>query len=243
MTKTSCIPNIITLAGIFAGFTSIIASINNNYMMASYFILLAFLFDGLDGKTARLLHAESALGLQLDSLADTISFGVAPAILAYQYVLCNYNIFGLLTAYFFIVCGVLRLARFNISSKHDSSVFIGLPIPAAACAIASCILFLNNPSDSIVYSNEHIFFIIFINCLSFLMVTNLHYPSIKKVDFLVHRQHLVVMFILLIFLVVSLYYEFIMFILFLIYILSGIMLSFLHRRDEYPTSEDVEEVK
>ena len=242
MSKISYIPNIITLAGIFAGFTSIIASINNNYIMASYFILLAFLFDGLDGKTARLLNAESALGLQLDSLADTISFGVAPAILSYQCVLSHYNFFGLLSAYFFVVCGVLRLARFN-TSKHNNSIFLGLPIPAAACTISCCVLSLRYLPESSIYSGERVFFIILINGLSFLMVTSLHYPSFKKVDFLVHKQHLVVLCILIIFLIVSLYYEFIMFILFLIYAFSGITLSLSHKRAEHSISEDAEEVK
>ncbi len=113
-------------------------------------------FDGLDGKLARMLNATSEFGIQLDSLADLVSFGVAPAILVYKWALAPYGRLGWMAAFlFFVACGALRLARFNVQTKViDPRFFIGLPIPAAAGVVVTSVLFakefIGDPNDMTV---------------------------------------------------------------------------------------------
>jgi len=134
-------PNLITILSLFSGFYSIIATFNEMYLQASYAILMSFVFDGLDGKIARILNATSEFGVQLDSLSDLVAFGVAPAVLVYKWLLLPYGRIGWMAAFLFVACGALRLARFNVQSgKIDSAFFVGLPIPAAAGVIASSVL-------------------------------------------------------------------------------------------------------
>jgi len=114
----------------FAGFYSIVASLNDMYVNAAYAILVSFIFDGLDGKVARLLNATSDFGVQLDSLSDLVAFGVAPAVLVYKWLLIPYGRIGWMAAFLFVACGALRLARFNVQAgKIDSSFFCRSPHP------------------------------------------------------------------------------------------------------------------
>ena len=127
------LPNIFTSLNIFFGFYSVIAAINGKYVAAALAIIIAAVFDMLDGKIARATHTTSKFGVEYDSLADLISFGLAPGLMMYLYALKPLGRIGWLAAFLFMVCGALRLARFNtqvgtISSDH----FVGLPIPAAA---------------------------------------------------------------------------------------------------------------
>ncbi len=131
-------PSLITCFSMIVGFTSILASAEKKFVLAGVLILVAIILDGLDGKVARITNTASEFGIQLDSLSDLIAFGVAPAVLFYRYFLYNrveQNIFHLLPA-MFLLCGAIRLARFNVTASiHGKYYFTGLPIPAAAGAL------------------------------------------------------------------------------------------------------------
>lgn len=138
MTKTFA--NIVTLLNIVFGSLSLISTLEHNFTAAAIFILLAVVADTVDGRVARKFDAESELGKELDSLCDLVSFGVAPAILLYTQVLSlHYGIIAILTALLFIVCGALRLARFNVLNIKD--YFIGVPITFAGLLLVAVSFF------------------------------------------------------------------------------------------------------
>src|SRR4030066_1046056 len=126
------LPNLITTAGLFCGFYSIIASSSEDFVIAAVAILAAAVFDGLDGRIARFTNTTSKFGSEYDSLSDVIAFGVAPAFLAYNWAMSFSGRWGWIAAFLFVLCGALRLARYNIQiGIIESKVFNGLPIPAA----------------------------------------------------------------------------------------------------------------
>ncbi|PLX67631.1 MAG: CDP-diacylglycerol--serine O-phosphatidyltransferase [Denitrovibrio sp.] len=220
--KSYLLPNLVTILGLFCGFYSIIATLNGEYVIAASATLVAFVFDGIDGKLARMLNATSDFGIQLDSLADLISFGVAPAILVYQWALVPYGRLGWMAAFLFVACGALRLARFNVQTKKtDPRFFIGLPIPAAAGVIVTSVLFtkefIGDPNSMTV----PIWFTFNIYILAFLMVSNIRYYSGKTITHLKSYNALVV-FVLMIF-VLGLYPELFLFLLATGYALSGLL--------------------
>jgi CDP-diacylglycerol---serine O-phosphatidyltransferase len=136
------LPSLLTVTSIFFAFYGIVLAIKNEFVWAAGLILVAGFFDGIDGKVARLTNTTSRFGLELDSLADVISFGVAPAILMYMWVLQPMASIGWVSSFLFVVCGALRLARFNVQSGTiDPKRFNGLPIPAAAAMMATTVLF------------------------------------------------------------------------------------------------------
>ncbi len=175
------LPNLFTTGNLFCGFWAIISVFQEKFYYAAVAILLAGVFDVLDGKVARLSGATSKFGVQYDSLADLISFGVAPALLAFSWALRPYGRFGWLAAFLFVVCGALRLARFNVmSASGDTKYFKGLPIPAAATMIAlTILLYLRLIETGWV---KDIVILIMIYFLAFLMVSNIRYVSFKEFD-------------------------------------------------------------
>ncbi len=135
------LPNLITLLSMFAGFYSIIASLNFDYERAAWAILIASVFDVLDGWVARMTHTTTRFGIEIDSLSDVISFGVAPAVLAYTWTLSSFGKLGWLGAFFLVACSALRLARFNVQmGGAEKKHFTGLPTPAAALMIATTVV-------------------------------------------------------------------------------------------------------
>jgi len=178
--KIYILPNLITSFSLFAGFFSIISAIEEHFFTASGAILIASMFDGLDGKIARATKSTSHFGLEYDSLSDLIAFGVAPSILMFIWALKPFGRLGWLISFLFVACGALRLARFNtqiniIGDTHN--YFIGLPIPAAASMIATTVIFIEEvgPGGPI----DHWPLIIIPFSLSFLMVSNIKYLSFK----------------------------------------------------------------
>lgn len=173
------LPNLFTTLNALFGFFAIISSIDGHYVTAAVTIILAGLFDGLDGKIARATNTTSKFGVEYDSLADLISFGVAPGILVYLMALQPMGRIGWLAAFLFTICGALRLARFNTQTGTVSSdYFVGLPIPAAAGMAASTVLFATHLGiDKTV---PPLVFMIMLYILSFLMVSNIRYNSFKK---------------------------------------------------------------
>jgi CDP-diacylglycerol--serine O-phosphatidyltransferase len=173
-------PNTFTAFNLLSGFFSIMFSAQNDLLLASYFIFVAVFFDATDGMVARMFNTSSKLGVELDSLADIVSFGVAPAILMYYSFLIKYEILGIIVASIYLIFGAFRLARFNsmledIKEKPD---FNGLPIPMAALTLASYII-LHNPKPHLVSPYDSIALItMFI--VSVLMVSDLKYFSLAK---------------------------------------------------------------
>jgi CDP-diacylglycerol--serine O-phosphatidyltransferase len=231
-------PNLITILSLFSGFYSIVATFNEMYLQASYAILMSFVFDGLDGKIARILNATSEFGVQLDSLSDLVAFGVAPAVLVYKWLLLPYGRIGWMAAFLFVACGALRLARFNVQAgKIDSSFFVGLPIPAAAGVIASSVLFVKEFFGDPYFFSIPIYFVFLIYLLAFLMVSNFPYYSFKKVEWVSLKPfNMLVVFVLVVFLL-GLYPELMLFLFFVAFALSGIVLKVLrlHRKKSLMT--------
>lgn len=137
------LPNLITSGSLFAGFYSIVQTHFGRYELAAYAIIAGVVLDGLDGRVARMTHTTTKFGVEYDSLADLVTFGVAPAFLAYGWALSPFDRWGWLAAFLYLVCGALRLARFNVQvNTVEKGKFNGLPIPAAAIFVASSILFI-----------------------------------------------------------------------------------------------------
>ncbi len=176
------LPNMFTTMNLFCGFYSIVSSINGNYIHAAWSIIIAMVFDGLDGRIARATNTTSKFGVEYDSMSDLISFGLAPGLMMYLWALKPMESLGRtawLAAFLFMVCGALRLARFNTQVETSSSdYFMGLPIPAAAGMNASTLLLLNKLA--IGGRVVHILILIMLYVLSFLMVSSLKYSTFKK---------------------------------------------------------------
>ncbi|QTS83740.1 CDP-diacylglycerol--serine O-phosphatidyltransferase [Coxiella endosymbiont of Amblyomma nuttalli] len=135
------LPNLFTIGAMFAGFYAIVAAIKCHYEIAAIAIFIALIMDGLDGRIARMLHAQSEFGVQLDSLSDMMNFGVTPALVMYTWSLNVMGKLGWLSAFIYGTCTALRLARFNVQVKKiDKLHFHGLPTPAAAALVASIVL-------------------------------------------------------------------------------------------------------
>ena len=181
------LPSVLTTFGMFAGFYSIISSINGDFTIAAISILIAMFWDTLDGRVARLTNTQSAFGAEYDSLADLVSFGLAPALLVYQWTLYELGRFGWLAAFVYLACAALRLARFNTQvGIADKRYFQGLPSPAAAGVIASMIwlkiwTFASFDSD-VISLGYYLGAGITILC-GLLMVSNIRYYSFKEFSF------------------------------------------------------------
>ena len=178
------LPSIITTFALFAGFYSIVASINGDFTLAAISIMVAMLWDTLDGRVARLTNTQSTFGAEYDSLSDLVSFGVAPALLVYEWSLSDLGRFGWLAAFIYLACAALRLARFNTQvGASDKRYFQGLPSPASAGVIASMIWlkFWNFEyfDIGVVSLSYYIGVIITILC-GLLMVSNVRYFSFKE---------------------------------------------------------------
>jgi CDP-diacylglycerol--serine O-phosphatidyltransferase len=214
------LPNLFTTGSLFAGFYGIVAAMNGNYNVAAWFILVSSIFDGLDGKVARLTGTTSHFGVEYDSLADLVAFGVAPGLLMYSWALKPFGKLGWLAAFLYVVCGALRLARFNVQvNTVESKRFVGLPIPAAASMVASCVLLFYHLNGSGTIQKVSVLVLIYI--LALLMVSNVRYFSFKDPD-LVKRQPFgfLVLSIFIIIVVVA-QPEIMLFFLFFCYVVSG----------------------
>ena len=172
------LPNLFTASSIFIGVISIVEASKGHFANAAWLILLALVFDGLDGRIARMTNTTSQFGVEFDSLADVISFGIAPAMLLYFFIGQEFGRFGILVSALYVIFGAIRLARFNVATaKTDPNVFIGLPIPTAAIFVSMWILLFNK------YTLEQYSIVLLFLALgvSVLMVSNFRYPSFKKV--------------------------------------------------------------
>ena len=214
------LPNLFTTGNLFCGFWAIISVFQEKFFFAAVAILLASAFDILDGKVARLSGATSKFGVQYDSLADLVSFGIAPAVLAFSWALRPYGRFGWLAAFLFVVCGALRLARFNVqSTSGEIKYFKGLPIPAAASMIAlTILLYLRLIETGWV---KDIIILIMIWVLAFLMVSNIRYFSLKELDLSKRKPFSLFIFVILSMIVIIMEPTIMLFGFVLLYVFSG----------------------
>ncbi len=171
------VPNAVTLGNLFCGFLTIIYASTGRFEKATIAIAIALLLDGLDGRVARRLNATSKFGIEFDSFADLVSFGVGPALLIYYW--CFQLVadeFGVMVCFIYALCAASRLARFNISEENLKS-FQGLPTPGAAGMVAALVNFLPRIEQGVVFSIMGTMLLI---SLAFLMVSNIEFPSIKQ---------------------------------------------------------------
>jgi len=193
------LPNLFTLSSVFCGFFALALCSGEAHTEQLYQAALAicfgFFFDTFDGRVARLTKTQSALGLQLDSLADVITFGAAPAMLVYKWGLTRFGLWGVFIAFLFVAAGALRLARFNILSADThkpGKYMLGLPIPAAAGVVVSLVVVHHKVGGNQVYSQGGIAALIVI--LSYLMISRVRFRSFK--DLRLTRKSLAVIFLI-----------------------------------------------
>jgi CDP-diacylglycerol--serine O-phosphatidyltransferase len=174
------LPTLFTVGNLFCGYLSIWCSIRGTFEIAAYLVIVAAVLDALDGRIARLTNSASEFGEEYDSLADLVSFGVAPAVLAYSWGLSDFSRLGWLASFLFVVCGSMRLARFNIQTHVvDKKYFIGLPIPAGAATLATLVLATPEPLVDRVWMAGLLALTII---LSYLMISTIRYRSFKDLD-------------------------------------------------------------
>jgi len=172
------LPNMLTAGNLFAGFYAIIAAVNSEFERAAVALIVAGILDILDGKIARFTGGSSRFGVEFDSLADLVSFGVGPAVLIYLWALKPFGRLGWVAAFLLVACGALRLARFNVqTAKLDRRWFVGLPIPAACASISTTVLVLDGGAD--LSRPVSTILILQVYLLAFLMVSTIRYRSFK----------------------------------------------------------------
>jgi CDP-diacylglycerol--serine O-phosphatidyltransferase len=186
------LPNLFTLSSVFCGFFSVTLSAGGASAEALYQAALAicfgFFFDTFDGRVARLTKTQSQLGMELDSLSDVVTFGVAPAMLVFKWGLSKFGIWGVLISFLFVAAGALRLARFNVLTQHESKpgkFIVGLPIPASAAVIVSLVVVNHKVGGSFIYASQASLAVL-VCVLSYLMVSRIRFRSFK--DLTINRR-------------------------------------------------------
>ncbi|RUO80897.1 CDP-diacylglycerol--serine O-phosphatidyltransferase [Idiomarina tyrosinivorans] len=218
------LPNLFTTAGLFSGFFAIVSSMNERYIEAAVAIFIAMIFDGIDGRVARMTQTESDFGAQYDSMADIVSFGMAPALVAYNWALQDLGKIGWLAAFIFVAGGALRLARFNTNiATNDKRFFQGLAIPSAAALVAGMVWV----GTEYQISGKDVSWLaaLITVCAGLLMVSNFRYHSFKDVNWKERVSFLVILIIVLAFVIVATEPALVLFAIFFLYTLSGPILT------------------
>lgn len=214
------LPNLFTTGSLFAGFYSMVATMNGDFRTAAIWVLVSSIFDGLDGKVARLTGTSSQFGVEYDSLADLVAFGVTPGLLMYSWALKPFGRLGWLAAFLFVVCGALRLARFNVQvTTVESKRFVGLPIPAAASMVSATVLLFYHFGWPSSYKKLAILTLIY--CLAFLMVSNFKYYSFKDPGFIKRQPFVFLVLSVLLLIIIAAEPYAMLFLLFVCYVASG----------------------
>jgi CDP-diacylglycerol--serine O-phosphatidyltransferase len=222
-------PNLFTAASLFCGFFSLLNTLQEDFYVASIFILISCLLDRMDGTIARFTNTTSRFGVEFDSLADVISFGVAPGILLFAWALEPFGRLGWLAAFLYVVCGALRLGRFNIQvNTVESRYFSGLPIPAGAGLIATGILVFYKLGDTGV--SKHLTVLIATYILAFLMVSTIKYYGFKNIELFRRKPFRWLVIAILFIIIVAYEPEYTLFGLFLAYAISGPVMVFVFFR-------------
>lgn len=174
------LPNTITICGMFFGFYCLIAALNGQYTAAAWAVVIASFFDGLDGWVARRTHTTSKFGIELDSLSDVITFGVAPSVLFYKWALEPFGRFGWAAAFLYVAFGSLRLARYNVQMDSvERKFFTGMPIPGAAGIGVATVLF---QEEFGLIPDMGIIMLVMVFILAVLMVTSMKFHSVKEIN-------------------------------------------------------------
>lgn len=215
------IPNLFTTGNLCCGVFAILAVFNANYIAAAIAILVAMVFDVLDGKSARLTNSTSQFGLEYDSLADVVSFGVAPGLLIYSWALSGQGMFGAAVMFAYVALGAVRLARFNSTvASTDSKYFTGLAIPSAAGVVASLVIF----DHHIVRMGAEVkplLILVITLTLAFLMVSTIKYRSFKDLKFRGCRHFNYLVWVILGLMLVMAWPQVMLFVIFAAYAVSG----------------------
>jgi len=195
------LPNLLTTGALFGGFYAVLSGFSGSYELAAIAIFVAMVFDGLDGRVARMTNTQSDFGVQYDSLSDMVSFGIAPAIVIYGWGLKGLGKVGIAAAFVYASCAALRLARFNVQSTlSNSKIFIGLPSPAAAALIAGFVWSAHSVDPSMFVSG---FTALLTAVAGLLMVSNFKYPSFKQIDLRGKVPFVVILSIVMAFVVIT----------------------------------------
>ncbi len=214
-------PNLLTAGNLFAGFFAIVSAMNLRFERAAVAIIIAAFMDGLDGKIARMTGTSSRFGVEFDSLADLVSFGVAPALLVYIWELKAFPRVGWVAAFLFVACGALRLARFNVQvGTTEKRWFTGLPIPMAGGTLAVTVLFFQHRQAG-GRETSGVLFVLLTYLLSFLMVSTVRYRSFKELETRPHRAFYLLVSAVIVISLVAIHPQFSLFALAVLYLLSG----------------------
>ncbi len=222
------LPNLLTTGSLFAAFVGLLWALEGRFEWCAAAILASCLFDGLDGKVARLTGSTSEFGVQFDSLADVVAFGVTPAIMVHEWMLSSYGRLGVMASFLLVACGALRLARFNVqasnTTKGCNKYFVGLPIPAAGCTLASFVFFVSwLRQSSIAIPEQYIsgFCLAMVFVLAFMMVSRVRFFSFKDFGIIKAHPFSTMVSVLLLFVLIASQPAVLGFALFLGYLLSG----------------------
>ena len=219
------LPNLFTSAGLFAGFYSIVATLNGDFERAAWAVVISGICDAADGRIARLTATTSKFGVEYDSLADLLAFGLAPALLVYEWALRPYGKWGWSVAFLFVVCGALRLARYNVQIDNVEAVsFKGLPIPAAAGMVVTTILLYCKFDKPGPTESPAVPIVIFF--LALLMVSNLKFASFKELDLRRRKPFPVLLGIIVLLILIVNEPQIVLFTIGVLYVLHGPVWSF-----------------
>ncbi|MCP5418065.1 MAG: CDP-diacylglycerol--serine O-phosphatidyltransferase [Chromatiaceae bacterium] len=223
------LPNLFTTAALFSGFYAVLAAMNGKFEQASLAIFVAMLFDGMDGRVARLTNTQTAFGAEYDSLSDMVAFGLAPSLVIYVWSLSTLGKLGWLAAFVYTAGAALRLARFNTQlGSADKRYFQGLPSPAAAAVIAGSVWIA---VDQGISGSDVSYLACFLTGVTgLLMVSNFRYNSFKEVDYRGKVPFFSIVVVMLGFAVVVVQPQVVLFLLFLIYAFSGPVLTLFYLR-------------
>ena len=214
------LPNLVTLAALFGGFYAIVMAMNGRFDLAALGVFCAMVLDGLDGRIARMTNTQSAFGEQMDSLADMVSFGAAPALIAYEWALRGLGRWGWIAAFVYCACAALRLARFNVNTAVvDKRFFQGLPSPAAAALVVGFLWLM----IELEVSGPTVAWPMFVMCLyaGLTMVSNVPFYSFKDLQMRRSVPFVVIVLIVLAIGVVNIHPPTVLFGTFMLYGLSG----------------------
>jgi len=221
------LPNLFTTGALFSGFYAIVAAMNGLFETAAIAIFISMIFDGLDGRVARMTNTQSEFGAQYDSLSDCISFGIAPALVAYAWSLSSLGKVGWMVAFVYAACAALRLARFNVQiDVADKRYFTGLPSPSAAAVVAGMVwlgtsLEIEGGGGAVATMAA-----VITAFAAVMMVSNVRYNSFKELDFKGRVPFFVILVVVLAIAVIFSYPAGVLWGIFLIYALSGPLTSF-----------------
>lgn len=215
-------PGVFTVGNMFCGFVSILYSFDGEPIFAAWMIVLAGFFDALDGKVARFAGSTSRFGVELDSLADLLSFGIAPTVLFYNLNVYHLGKWGWILGFVFVMCGAFRLARFNLqqSKLEEKLPYMGLPIPTAAITLVSYILFCNEIWGTLRFPKVLITMII---AFSGLMVSGIEYETLPKFSFSDRKNKIKLVYIFVFLIVLIINPRLALFPFGMLYILSGLV--------------------